>query len=1060
MKRKILILILLFFSTGILSAQKITLHGSVTDTANNPIEGATLSAANGKIISINNEEGFDVVISHIPDTLVITAVGYDTRTVIVHSATAPLHFILRSAPGYLKEVTVNTGYQRIPKERATGSFYVINNDLLNQRVSTDILSRLDGITSGLLIDKRNSNQTTYQLRGLSTLTLGAMMPLIVLDNFPYSGDINNINPNDIENITVLKDAAATSIWGARAGNGVIVITTKRPVRGKPLSVSVNTNILMQPKPNLFTAYQVPAESYIGIEELLFSKGYYNGIFKNTSRPAISKVVEILQAEKNGDIDEVQAQDQINSLKNVDVRNDMEKYLYRPALNQQYFLNLSGSSAKVDYLFSAGYDKDLSDLIGNQNDRISLRTNNTIHLTTNWSVNTGVTVTQSHSTANNPGGYSSYMVSLGGITPYSRLVNPDGSAAALDVYYRGLFTDTAGNGQLLDWKFRPLDELHNNDNYSNQSDILVNLGSSYRIARWLGVEAHYQYEGSWSDNNSYNNLQSFYTRDLINQFTQIINGEPVYFIPKNGILNTAAQKLVSQSARGQLNIDRTWRIRHHISAIVGSEVRDVKTTSTTRRDFGYDGNSLTSTGVDFTRRYPTYDNVRGNSYIPDITNFTGMQNRYVSLYSNTSYNYNNRYVLSGSIRKDASNLFGVNINQKWVPLWSIGSAWHLSNENFFKSNLLQALTLRMSYGFSGNIDPNASALTTLSYYPASISPIRLPFTNVRTPPNADLSWEKVKQLNFGLDFSFKNSRVSGSIEYYKKKSLNLINSVNLDPVTGFSTSQKNSASIGGDGVDITINTINTDGKFKWKSLILFSYISYKVLKNLNPPSTIGLVSDGRIIFPVVGYNPYTISSYKFAGLDSQNGDPIGYANGEKTKDYYSITKNPIGEQIVSGQAIPPLFGTVRNTFEWKNFLLTFHISYRFHYYVRKPVVNYTSFVNYGTYGYDIEKRWQSPGDEKLTNIPSFVYPLQPQRDAFFQYSDINVIPADNIKLSEIYSEYHFLSSSSKFLQKLTFYLYLSNLNVMIWKKNKEGLDPDILYGVKPPAAFSTGIKLNF
>jgi TonB-dependent starch-binding outer membrane protein SusC len=1051
--------LLLLAAESIYGQQKILLHGNITDTANNPVIGASVSSAAGTV-AINTQEGFDFQTTRLPDTLTISAVGYTSRHFIVHNANDQLEIVLNLAPGRLKEVVLNTGYQKIPKDRATGSFYSISNELLNQRISPDILNRLDGITSSLLVDTREPNQVTYQIRGLSTLTPGAMMPLIVLDNFPYSGDINNINPNDIENITVLKDAAATSIWGARAGNGVIVITTKKPVRGKPLSVSVNTNITIQPKPNLFTAYQVPAQSYIGIEELLFSKGYYNGILKNTSRPAISKVVEILQAEKNGDIDEAQAQDQINNLKNLDVRNDMEKYLYRPAVNQQYFLNLSGSSAKVDYLFSAGYDADLSGLIGNQNYRISLRTDNTIHLTKNWSFNTGVNVTQSHSTANNPGVYGSYIVSLGGMTPYSRLVNPDGSAAALDVYYRGLFTDTAGNGQLLDWKFRPLDELHNNDNYTNQSDVLVNLGTNYRIAKWLEVEAHYQYEGSWIDNNSYNNLQSFYTRDLINQFTQIINGEPVYIIPKNGILNTTSQKLVSQSARGQFNIDHTWGIRHHISAIVGSEVRDVKATSASRRDFGYDGNSLTSTGVDYTTRHPTYDNVRGNSYVPDITNFTGTLNRYVSLYSNTSYNYNNRYILSGSIRKDASNLFGVNINQKWVPLWSIGSAWHLSNENFFKSNLLQALTLRMSYGFSGNIDPNASALTTLSYYPASISPIRLPFTNVRTPPNADLSWEKVKQLNLGLDFSFKNSRVSGSIEYYKKKSLNLINSVNLDPVTGFSTSQKNSASIGGDGVDITINTINTDGKFKWKSLILFSYISYKVLKNLNPPSTIGLVSDGHIIFPVVGYNPYTISSYKFAGLDPQNGDPIGYADGEKTKNYYSITKNPLSEQVVSGQAIPPLFGTVRNTFEWKNFLLTFHISYRFHYYVRKPVVNYTSFVNYGTYGYNIEQRWQSPGDEKLTNIPSFVYPLQPQRDAFYQYSDINVIPADNIKLSEVYLAYHFLSSSSKFLQKLTFYLYLSNLNVMIWKKNKEGLDPDILYSVKPPVAFSTGIKLNF
>jgi TonB-dependent SusC/RagA subfamily outer membrane receptor len=586
MKLQFIITILLLLSGRCIYAQqKIFLHGSVTDTTNNPVIGASITSTSGNRIAINNEEGFNFPVTRTPDTLIISAVSYTTQQLIVNSALTPLHIILQFAPGYLKEVVVNTGYQKIPKERSTGSFYFINNELLNQRVSPDIMSRLDGTTSGLLVDKRDPNQITYQIRGLSTLNPGGMMPLIVLDNFPYSGDINNINPNDIENITVLKDAAATSIWGARAGNGVIVITTKKAQRGKPLKISVNTNVTMQRKPNLFTAYQVPAESYIELEEFLFSKGYYNGMLSNTSRPAISKVVEILQAQKNGDLNSQQTEDLINSLKNVDVRNDMEKYLYRPAVNQQYFLNLSGSSAKVDYLFSAAYDADLSNLIGNKNNRMNLRTDNTIHLTKYLDFQTGVMLTKTHATKNSPGGYDSYQVSLNGITPYSGLVNTDGSPAALDIYYRGLFTDTAGNGQLLDWKFRPLDELHNNDNSTDLSDLLVNLGSNYRIAKWLLAEAHYQYESSWSYNNSYNNLKSFYTRDLINQFTQITADGPVYMIPKNGILNTTSQRMTSQAARGQLNIENTWDNKHHLNAIAGAEIREVKATSSARRDFG-------------------------------------------------------------------------------------------------------------------------------------------------------------------------------------------------------------------------------------------------------------------------------------------------------------------------------------------------------------------------------------------------------------------------------------------------------------------------------------------
>lgn len=258
--------LLLLLGESIYGQQKIFLHGTVTDTSNSPLVGASISSASGKTLAINNEEGFDFHTTGLPDTLLISAVGYTSRRLIVNDAVNPLHVILQSAPGHLKEVVLNTGYQKIPKERATGSFYSISNELLNERVSPDIMSRLDGVTSSLLVDKRDPNNVTYQLRGLSTLNQGAMMPLIVLDNFPYSGDINNINPNDIQNITVLKDAAATSIWAAQAGNGVIVITTKKPQQGNPLRITVNANVTFQPKPDLFTAYQVAAKSYIDLDQ--------------------------------------------------------------------------------------------------------------------------------------------------------------------------------------------------------------------------------------------------------------------------------------------------------------------------------------------------------------------------------------------------------------------------------------------------------------------------------------------------------------------------------------------------------------------------------------------------------------------------------------------------------------------------------------------------------------------------------------------------------------------------------------------------------------------------
>lgn len=1060
MKKKLFtIAFLTCMSICVAGQSRFRVSGIVTDTAGNAVIGATIHSTRNNTSVFNSESGFDLVLKKVPDTLIISAIGYSTTQLPVANSITNLRLMLHHALGKMPEVLINTGYEKIPEERATGSFYTISQRLINEQISPNILDRLDGISSSLLIDKRSPSQITYQIRGLSTLTGSAMMPLIILDNFPYEGDINNINPNNIESITILKDAAAASIWGARAGNGVIVITTKKPSRGTPLRVMMDAAVTRKPRPDLFTAYEVPVTDYIELEKFLFSKGYYNSLFNNIRRPPVSETVEILQQQKEGLITDEEAGKRINELKQFDVRNDMEKYLYRSDLQQNYNLSVSGSSGTIDYLVSVGYDSEISDLKGNNNNRFTLRNYNNIHLTRNWEFNIATSLTQSRDAANSPGGLGSFKTSINGMTPYSHLVNKDGTAAAVDIYYRGLFTDTAGNGKLLDWKYRPLDELNNSDNKTNQTDWMLNVNTNYKIRNWLKASIYFQHENSWSEHKDYHSLEAFYTRDFINRYTQFVDGISEYPIPKNGILNTDEGRLISQSGRLQFDMNKTLGLSHSLSAIIGTEIRQIKTSSTTGQVFGFDKNSLTTTGVDYTNQYHTYDNIGGYAYIPDATRFSETVNRYVSVYSNASYNFKNRYIVSASARRDASNLFGIKTNQKWVPLWSGGVAWNLANEKFFRSHAFNTIKLRATYGISGNIDQSAAAITTINYYPSDISPILLPFARVKTLPNNELSWEKVHQFNLGIDFSAFNSRISGSLEYYNKKSYNLLNTVDMDPVTGFYTARKNSATIGGHGIDVTINTLNIDKSLKWKSLILFSAVSYKVLKNLSPPSTVGFVSDGAIIFPLIGYNPYTISSYRFEGLDPQTGDPLGYHAGEVSTDYSEISKNPIDEQIVSGQALPPIFGTLRNSFEWEKLLLSFRINYRLNYYFRKPVLNYTSLINYGINGYHLEKRWQKPGDEKTTNVPSMVYPLNPQRDAFFQYSDINVLPADNIKLNEIYAEYQFRFPQYKNAPDITIYLLLSELNLTIWRKNKEGIDPDILYNIKPRPSFTAGIKFK-
>ncbi|QEC52891.1 TonB-dependent receptor plug domain-containing protein [Anseongella ginsenosidimutans] len=276
-------------------------------------------------------------------TIICSYLGYlDTATRVHPETQSPVLIELRNDVALLDEVVVSTGYQQLPRERATGSFEYIDNELFNRQISTDVISRLDGITGGVLFDKRSGGSTRFNVRGLSTF-LSEERPLIVLDNFPYEGDIQNINPNDIESVTILKDAAAASIWGTRAGNGVVVITTKKATYNQPFKLSVSSNVSVVQRPDLFYQSQMSSGDYIDAERFLFERGAYDADINNTrSRPVLTPVVEILNKQRNGLITEAEATRQINALRKHDVRKDLEEYFYRRAINQQYNMQLQGA----------------------------------------------------------------------------------------------------------------------------------------------------------------------------------------------------------------------------------------------------------------------------------------------------------------------------------------------------------------------------------------------------------------------------------------------------------------------------------------------------------------------------------------------------------------------------------------------------------------------------------------------------------------------------------------------------------------------------------------------
>ncbi len=1038
------------------------IRGSVMDASDSgPLAGATVKIKNTeKGVSTDTEGRFSLTADSSAAVLVISYLGFDTKEVTVKlPQEGTLEIMLDRKTGALQEVVVSTGYQEIPKERATGSFVRADNELLNRRVSTDIVSRLEDVVPGLVFNRKGSS--SMSIRGQSTLHANAQ-PLIVIDNFPFDGDLNNINPNDVESITVLKDAAAASIWGSRAGNGVIVITTKKGRPGIP-QVAFNTNITVGERPNLFYQPRMSTADFIETERMLFNRGYYNSTENSLFKTALSPAVELLIAQRDGQISSAEVDAQLNAWKTLDVRTDYEKYLYRNSVNQQHSLSLNGGTGDQRYYVSAGLDRNLENLRRNGFSRVSLNATTThLLLKQKLSLMTGIYYVNSQRDLNNSGPGSFELASGSALYPYAQLADANGNYLKTIRDYRNTYIQSALTQQpgLNDWSYSPLQELELADNRVSGTDYRVNAGLKYKVLPGLEAEALYQYQRNFNEGRNLQSEDSYYTRNEINTFSSVNNGTLTRAIPQGGILDLENGTATAHNLRGQLNFDRSWK-QNRLSALIGSEMRDMHILNATSRLYGYDNEHATSIPVDYVTRFATYVNPSSFRTISNNDSQSDVTDRYLSYYTNAAYTYKGRYTVSGSARIDQSNLFGVESNQRGVPLWSAGLSYVISDEDFYRMSPLPYLKFRFTYGYNGNISKSISAHTTARYTSGAYQTF-LPYATVINPPNPELRWERVGMLNTGIDFETRNTVLTGSFDYYRKKGTDLIGDSPFPPSSGITSFRGNTADTKGSGIDLALNSRNLDGNLKWNTKLIFSYATDKVTGYKVQASTSNYVrfSEGSV-FPLEGKPLYSIYSYRSAGLSPENGNPQGYVNGEVSTNYTQIISGTTPETMVyNGPSRPVTFGALRNTFAWKNFSLSANISYRLGYYFRRMSVNYSSVLTgKGGHG-DYSLRWQKPGDELITHVPSMPATASAARDNVYLYSEALVEKGDHIRFQDVNLSYTFDKSSIKQLpfNQARLYLYANNLG-MVWKANDAGIDPDFQTG-PPVRTIAAGLKVDF
>lgn len=1103
--------------------KSVDLSGQVLNEAGYPMLGAIVRVEGTKKVTSTDVEGRFFLKDVDPQgTLIISYVGYRTDTITIAGKTK---FIVKMDPqlNQIQEVRiVSTGYQDLPKERATGSFESISKVQLQHSTDPNLIRRLEGITTSMdfrndlrpvnssNLNAQRSPLVNLTIRGKNTLNENenadlngnfSGQVLVVIDGIASPYSIDKVNPNDVESVTILKDAAAASIWGSRAANGVIVIKTKKGGYNSKLRVSLSSNLNVTEKIDLFYNKTMQIGDFVEAQKLQFLNANKPlpavSISSLYGQETVSPVAEILDAWKfKGLTTEQEAMAQLEALKNNDIRRDYTKYFLRNAFTQSHALSIDGGSEKFNYRVSGGYDKSLNNTRNSGLDRIVLTYNASARPVKNLELQGNI----SYNVQNNKEqAEENRITGIANSTffPYSRLMDEQGNPAELTKTYRpgfiDLFESTYTGGQFLSWRYKPLEDINEGYSTLKSQNLNLNFSSAYQILKGLSLQATYNYNTGRNEDNSLYRQNSFYMRNLINYFTTSLastdpkTGNPVtpYVrqLPLGGQYTTGLTKSSNQTLRGQLNLNKSWNEKHEISAIAGLDLAQNYSILKTDGYYGYNESTLRSDNkLDYKTMIPIifaedFSGYNGE-YISNLSRgFLDNKVRTFSWYANTAYTFNRKYTLSASVRKDLSSEFGRGTNQKGTPYYSVGGSWNIAAEPFYHSELFPVLTFRSTFGYNGNVNPSILARPLITYSDVNgDNELPYAYTSFGTGiSNNKLRPEKTGIWNIGMDFGLKGNRLSGSLQYYNKKTTDLLANGELDPSTGYTNITYNTGNLMGHGIDLNLNSLNVQsGLFKWNTNVLFSYNKVKVTKLYAATTSLAgnVVSNSSGSYNE-GYDLSRMFGYRWAGLDPETGDPRGYLNGEIVSiadnaagnaAYQGIQNASLSEVRYFGSAVPVYYGAVRNTFSYGNFSVSANLMYKLGYYFRRPssqILNYSQLNSNipSIQGIEYQNRWQKPGDELHTNVPSAIYTSSNlNRDNFYKYAEINVLKGDHIRLQELNFSYTITPGKSWFIKNPRISANVNNLGI-IWKANKEGIDPEV-FDYPNPRSYSFGFSANF
>jgi TonB-linked SusC/RagA family outer membrane protein len=1077
----------------------IIVKGKVVDNSGNPLPGASVLVKGTKVATLTDFDGtFSIEVPSGSTKIVISYIGMKTKEV---DATADFMTITLSQLGLnLNEVVITTGYEKTSKRTFTGATSKISDKELKVDGVADVSRMIEGKAAGVTVQNVTGTFGTapkITVRGSSSI-FGDTKPLWVIDgvvqediiNLSFadlasgnsetllSSSIAGLNANDVQSIEILKDASATSIYGSRSLNGVVVVTTKQGRRDSPLKITYSLEQSLRTVPNYGQYDILNSQESMSIFKEMEAKGYLdlpstvNGRYGGAYN-ILGRAINTYVPETGGYLVNNDPVSRNNFLKKYELANtDWFNILFRPSITQNHSLSFAGGGKNNTFYASLGYYNDPGWTIADQVKQLSSNIKGTFYV--NDKLNLTLSTLASVRNQEAPGSYESEKdVVFGKVTrdfdinPFNYVLNTSRTLRPYDdngnlEYYRNNWAS-----------MNILNELKNNFMEIEVKDIRFQLDLDYKISPYLtyNLTGSSRYANTSREHKILedSNVVGAYkagTPDGEDGVNTLVRDENIFLyqdpndltapkisvLPNGGFLRKFTNDLTSYNIRNSISYRDIFQEKHELEGFFGTELRSVDRSS----------DNFTAAGIQYDRGLTSFTDPRiiekiingGDSYY----GFNVEKERTVGFFGKVGYTYDRRYTASVTGRYDGSNRQGDSGSSRWLPTYTFSGKWNLSEESFMKGiQSINNLSLRGSYGLTATAGPATNSLAIYKSYVTDRFSLadRESGIQIDELQNGALTWEKQFETNIGLDLGMFNNRIQLTTDIYSRKAFDLVDYVITSGIGGQRIKQGNNANMETKGIEVGFTTKNiNNADFKWSTTLNFSIYNQEITKLENKPTVFDLIdSNGG---NTVGHPRNSIYSYQFTGLNNQGlptfimpegeTDNITGANFQDNQDVTKYLK-------YEGSIEPNKSIGLANTFTYKNWsLYVFFVGSGGNKVRLNPIYDST-YDDLTVFTKDFTNRWINPGDENYTDVPVIADKRlntdyggsRTLAKAYntYNYSDVRIADGDFVRLKNISLSWEFPKDLKKKLGLTVFTLRGSSVNPWLLYSDKKlnGQDPE-------------------